>query len=60
MSLAERMAAHPQASLVGDRQAVLGAWGRRLEEGLALEAEVGLAAAKEPEMFEATRRFLEQ
>jgi enoyl-CoA hydratase len=58
VELGERMAAYPQASLIADRRATLGTWGRAVEDGLALEAEVGLTAAEEPEMLEGARRFL--
>jgi enoyl-CoA hydratase len=60
LGLAERIAAYPQKSLLADRGAVLGTWGRSLEDGLALEAEGGRAATREPEMADGVRGFLER
>jgi enoyl-CoA hydratase/carnithine racemase len=60
MELAERIAAYPQRSLLADRRAVLEALGGSLEEGLALEAEGGRAAAGDPEMVEGVRSFLDR
>lgn len=60
LGLAERIAAYPQKSLLADRAAVLGTWGRSLEDGLALEGEAGRAAARDPEMMDGVRTFLER
>jgi enoyl-CoA hydratase len=60
LELAERIAAFPQSSLLADRGAVLGTWGRSLQEGLALEAELGGGAARHPEMMEGARGFLDR
>jgi enoyl-CoA hydratase len=57
LELARLIATYPQKSLLADREATLGAWGRSLEEGLASEARGGLEAAQDPEMLEGTRRF---
>jgi enoyl-CoA hydratase/carnithine racemase len=43
-AIAERVAGYPQTSLRADRDSVLAAPGRRLEEGLASEAMFGRAA----------------
>lgn len=60
LRLAERMAAYPQRSLLADRGAVLGTWGRSLEDGLTLEGEAGLAAARDPEMVDGVRTFFDR
>lgn len=60
VELAERIASHPQRSLLADREAALGTWGRSLEEGLAFEAATGRPTALDPEMAEGVRRFLER
>lgn len=60
VELAERIAAWPQVSLRSDRRATARSWGRTLEEGLAFEAEVGHAAARDRELTEGARRFTER
>jgi enoyl-CoA hydratase len=48
LELAERIAAYPQGSLLADRTAVLGTWGRSLEDGLAFER----AGAEDPALLQ--------
>jgi enoyl-CoA hydratase len=57
LELAERIASYPQRSLLADRRAVLETWGRSLDDGLALESRLGLAAADDPELVDGTRSF---
>jgi enoyl-CoA hydratase len=58
LELAERIASYPQRSLLADRRAVLETWGRSLDDGLALESRLGLAAADDPELVDGTRSFV--
>jgi enoyl-CoA hydratase len=60
LELAERMAGYPFPSLLSDREASLGTWGRSLEDGLALEARLGLAAAADPRVVRDARAFVER
>jgi enoyl-CoA hydratase len=60
VELAERIAGYPQRSLLSDRRSALEAWGRSLDEGRALEAELGSEAAGDPEMIDGARGFLER
>lgn len=60
LELAERMAAYPQTSLRSDRAAVLGGWGRSLDEGLAFERETGEPSMHDRELVEGARRFVEE
>lgn len=60
LELGERIAGWPQVSLRSDRLATVGSWGRRLDDGLALEAEIGLESARDPELTEGARRFVER
>jgi enoyl-CoA hydratase len=60
VELAERIAGWPQVSLRSDRRATAGAWGHDLQEGLAFEAKVGHEAARDRELVEGARRFVER
>lgn len=59
LELAGHLSGYPEASLRADRAGALATFGTTLEEGLALEAERGLASAEEPGMAEGLRRFAE-
>jgi enoyl-CoA hydratase/carnithine racemase len=56
---AERITGYPQTSLRADRDAVLAASGRPLEEGLATEALSGRAAETD-DLRRGVRRFVER
>jgi len=57
LELARAIAAYPQASLRADRKALLATWGLALADGLRLEAQGGLASARDPEMAAGLERF---
>jgi enoyl-CoA hydratase len=60
LELARRIAAYPQQSLLADRRAALATFGLPLEDGLALEAEVGGETAATAELADAVRGFLDR
>lgn len=60
LEIAGRMAAYPFPSLLADREAAMETWGRSLEDGLALEARLGLAAAADPQVAREARAFVEK
>jgi enoyl-CoA hydratase len=60
LELAGRMAAYPSPSLLADRTSSMETWGRSLEDGLALEARLGLSAAADPQVARDARAFVER
>jgi enoyl-CoA hydratase len=60
MELADRIAAYPQRSLLADREAVLGTWGRSLEDGLGFERTGAQDPALTEELAEGARGFMER
>lgn len=60
LELAERMASYPQKSLLADRRSALDTYGRALETGLQMEAELGHPTADDAEFTEGVRRFFEE
>jgi enoyl-CoA hydratase len=57
LALAEAIAAHPQPTLLSDREAAHAALGLPLEEGMALEARLG--RRRLGDALEGARRFVE-
>jgi enoyl-CoA hydratase len=60
LELASRMGAFPQRSLRSDRRAALDGMGVPLQDGLALEAELGRSSAADAEMREGVGRFVDR
>ncbi|MGH2711459.1 MAG: enoyl-CoA hydratase-related protein [Actinomycetota bacterium] len=60
LELAQRVSEYPQLSLLADRQAALATFGLPLDQGLSMEAEVGVPTAAEDEFKEGVRRFGER
>jgi len=57
VSLAERIAALPQACLRNDRRSCYDQWGRDEEEAIAREMELGLETLSSPDFIEGVARF---
>ena len=57
LELADQIATYPQASLRTDRAAARAAFGLPLDDGLLLEAKLGRAGVKDPEMWSRLQRF---
>ena len=60
MKLAKDLCAVPQGAMRSDKQAALMGWGRPLEEGLRIEAELGQYAIQSRDMREGARAFVEK
>ncbi|MEO7109297.1 MAG: enoyl-CoA hydratase-related protein [Polyangiaceae bacterium] len=60
MQLAKELCALPQGAMRSDKQAALQGFGKPLEEGLRIEAELGQAAIASDDMREGARAFLEK
>jgi enoyl-CoA hydratase len=58
LELAERLCALPQTAMRTDKKAAQMGFGRPLEEGLRIEAELGQWALRDPELAEGAKRFL--
>lgn len=57
LEIAGRMVEYPQVSIRADRAATIGGFGMTLRDGLKLEEELCLPAAREPEMATGLARF---
>jgi enoyl-CoA hydratase/carnithine racemase len=60
MHIAKELCALPQGAMRSDKQAALQGFGKPLEEGLRIEAELGQAAIASDDMREGARAFLEK
>jgi enoyl-CoA hydratase len=60
MQLAKELCALPQGAMRSDKQAAMMGWGRPLEEGLRIEAELGQDAIGSDDMKEGARAFIEK
>ncbi|MGH7328951.1 MAG: enoyl-CoA hydratase/isomerase family protein, partial [Polyangiaceae bacterium] len=60
MKLAKDLCALPQGAMRSDKQAAMMGWGRPLEEGLRIEAELGQYAISSRDMREGARAFVEK
>lgn len=58
LSLAKQLAEFPQAAMVNDRAAVYEGLGKSLQEGLRVEAELGMETIRTGETLEGAERFL--
>jgi enoyl-CoA hydratase len=58
LELAKRLCALPQTAMRTDKKAAQMGFGRPLEEGLRIEAELGQWAIRDPELIEGAKRFL--
>ena len=59
-AIAERLCALPQGAMRTDKQAAMMGWGRPLEEGLRIEAELGQWALRGTDIVEGARAFVEK
>ena len=60
MQIAKELCALPQGAMRSDKKAALLGWGRPLEEGLRIEAELGQAAIESADLREGAHAFLEK
>jgi enoyl-CoA hydratase len=60
MQIAKELCALPQGAMRSDKQAAMMGWGRPLEEGLRVEAELGQYAIASGDMKEGARAFVEK
>jgi len=58
--LAETLCRLPQGAMRSDKQAAMMGWGRPLEEGLRVEAELGQWAIRSADIVEGSRAFVEK
>ncbi len=60
LELAQTLCALPQGAMRSDKQAALMGWGRPLEEGLRLEAELGQWAVRSADLVEGSSAFVQK
>ncbi len=60
LEIAELLCSLPQGAMRSDKQAALMGWGRPLEEGLRIEAELGQWAIRSKDIVEGSRAFVEK
>lgn len=60
LELAEALCCLPQGAMRSDKQAAMMGWGRPLEEGLRIEAELGQWALRGDDIVEGSRAFVEK
>ncbi len=60
LELARALCELPQGAMRTDKQAAMMGWGRPLEEGLRIEAELGQWAIKSPDLVEGAMAFVEK
>lgn len=58
LELAARIAAYPQSSIRADRAATIAGFGRPIEEGLKVEAELCLPTVNDPDLAAGLQRFV--
>ena len=60
LELAESLCRLPQGAMRSDKQAAMMGWGRPLDEGLRIEAELGQWALRGQDIVEGSRAFVEK